>query len=222
MTRGLPRALLGIDTSSRQSLADLLTFGKPLSGKPNDLKAWLFDNVAGAPAGMPLKAIAAAQAAVDGDIEKTIDNAIPIKAIRDIGRAGFGMAGGKLDRTGRQMMEPYSPYEAAVQAFGFTPGRKAEEYEERSRVNNESFRRKEDRTGLINDWVNATREGKADAWRAVQKFNRTVPKDAQITMKQLQSQAKSRAKEKAEGKYVRGMRVGKQNRDIFGRAEQTY
>lgn len=222
VTRGVPRALLGYDAASRQGLDSLLTFGKPSSNKPNDIKSWLFDTVAGAPAGMPIKAYAGVQAALEGDVERAIDNLVPVKAVRDVARAGFGMTGGKKDRNGRQILEPYSPFEAAVQGLGFTPSRKAETYEEMRRVNDQSFERKSDRTRLINAWVNASPAEKRDAWRAVQKFNRTMPHDAQITMSHLQSQAKSRRAEKAEGRYDRGMRVSKQNRDLYVRAERTY
>jgi hypothetical protein len=110
---------------------NLLTFGKPMSDKPNDIKSWLFDTIAGAPIGMLFKGYTGIQAAAKGDVEKTIDNLVPVKAVRDVARAGFGYARGRTDRNGRQLMEPYSASEAAIQAMGFTPSRKAEDYEER-------------------------------------------------------------------------------------------
>lgn len=221
LTRGIPRAL-GVDFAGRTSLASLLTFGAPMSNKTNDIKVWLIDTIAGAPLGMLFKGYEAIQAAAKGDVEKTIDNLVPIKAVRDIARAGFGYVGGKLDRNGRQLSEPYSASEAAIQAMGFTPSRKAEEYEERSHFNQQKYERKSERSSLMKDWVTATPEGKAKALTAIQQYNRDVPKAAQITMKLLHQQLKSRQTEKAKGTYDRGMRITKQDRDIYQKSQSIY
>lgn len=221
VTRGIPRAL-GVDLSGRMGMDNLLTFGKPMSDKPNDIKSWLFDTIAGAPIGMLFKGYEGIKAFAQGDYEKTIDNLVPIKAVRDVARAGFGYAGGKLDRNGRQLMEPYSASEAAVQAMGFTPARKAEDYEERAHFNEQKYERKSERSSLVKDWVTATPEGKAKALTAIQQYNRDVPKDAQITMKLLHQQLKSRQTEKAKGTYDRGMRITKQDRDIYQKSQSIY
>jgi hypothetical protein len=74
----------------------------------------------------------------------------------------------------------------------------------------------------MKDWVTATPEGKAKALTAIQQYNRDVPKAAQITMKNLNQQLKSRQTEKAKGTYDRGMRITKQDRDIYQKSQSIY
>jgi|GEM_PF-7039532 len=229
VTRGVPRAFLGYDASGRQGLADLTTGLGPRSSSSSDIKSWLFDTIMGPSLGMPFKMMEGAQKSVGnlakGDVSGAAREALdvfPVKFVRDFARAGYGAVEGRKNNTGRELMAPYSPFETAVQMAGFTPSRRADEAEMRSKFNAVDQHRKHERRGLIADWVTATPEGKRDAMAAIQKYNQTVPGNARIQQSDLQSELKRRKTEKAKGGYDRGMRITKQNRDIHDRMNQVY
>lgn len=221
VTRGVPRAL-GADLSSRVGMENLLLFGQPRSQKSSDIKSWLFDTVAGAPLGMPLNWVQGMQALVKGDMREAADKLVPVKAFRDIERAGFGLAQGSKDRNGRQLYEPYSIPEAAVQAMGFTPSSKAEQREYREAVRGDSKQLQDQRSKLTNAWLNGDSSGKSKAWSQIQKWNSGKPKDAQITMKDLTSAQKRRETEDEEGSYKLGVRVNKRNRHLVEENAAAY
>ncbi|MGZ3640511.1 MAG: PLxRFG domain-containing protein, partial [Ktedonobacterales bacterium] len=83
---GLTR-LANIDTSSRQGLDTLLTFGQPRSEKTDDVKAWLFTTIAGAPAAWLLDQYNALQAVKKGQYAKALELGVPLKAASDITKA---------------------------------------------------------------------------------------------------------------------------------------
>lgn len=229
LTRGVPRAFLGYDASGRQGMADLMVGLGPRSTRSNDLKSWLFDTVAGPSISMPFKMAEGVQKATSnfakGDMSGAAREALdmfPVKFVRDFARAGYGAVEGRKDKTGRELMAPYTPAEALLQAAGLTPSRRAEEAEMRSKFIGAEQKRNQDRRGLIADWVNATPEGKRDAMSAIQQYNQSVPANAKIKQADLTSAMKRRKTEKAQGTYDRGMRVTKQNRDIHDRMNQVY
>lgn len=82
-----------------------------------------------------------------------------------------------------------------MRAIGFTPRREAETSAQRSAFYSAQKSQSDQRNKLVADWVTAKPSEKGAAYRAVQKFNRGKPRDAQISMKDLHAAAKRRTKE---------------------------
>jgi hypothetical protein len=123
---------------------------------------------------------------------------------------------------GRQTMAPYSPLEAGVRAFGFTPRREAEQAAQNSAYYSASSEQKDKRSALVNGWVTAKPSDKLSAWKDIQSFNRSVPKEAQISMGELNSAKHRRDTEKSRGTVVNGIGVNKHDKYLLKRAQQTY
>ena len=221
ISKGLYRGI-GIEVSGRMGQDSLLTFGSPKSEKANDIKAWLFDTMAGAPAGYLLDQVAAAQALAKGDVPTAIQKASPVRAVGDIAKAVSGVAGPRVAENGREINPALTPWEATVRAVGFTPSSVAENGALRRQVASESKKVGGERTSLINAWVEASGAKKVDAQRAVQKFNAGQDKGSQITQKDLASAARRRETEKEEGTVKNGVKVSKRTKEIYDRAAATY
>ena len=79
------------------------------------------------------------------------------------------------------------------------------------------------RKELMDKWMSAKdAKGKDAAWSAVKDYNRDLPNDAKITMKDLQSALKRRKTEDREGGFDRGMRVNKRNKDLHDQMQRVY
>jgi hypothetical protein len=209
-SHGLTR-LIGIDLSSRMGLDSLMTFGRPRSNKPQDIKSFLFDTLAGAPAGYLLDQIRSAQALMSGDPVKAAELSIPIKGIADLIKAGEGLVP-QQSQSGRETMRSFNPFEVAAQAAGFTPAVKVENYEKKSYAAQMLQRDKDARASLQHAWISAKPSEKADVWRRVQEFNRDRPPAERITMGQLNS-ALRRYKGNADT-YEGGLRFTKRDQRL--------
>jgi hypothetical protein len=137
-------------------------------------------------------------------------------------RAYRQMSEGKKSSSGRQTMTPYSPLEAAERAMGFTPGREAEQAEMNSAYYSASNEQKSQRGALINAWITAKPAEKTSAWKAIQKFNASVPKDAKVTQAELSTAKSRRDTEQKRGTVVNGIGVSKRDRYLLKRAQNTY
>lgn len=194
-SKGLPRAL-GIDVSSRMGLDSLIAFGEPKSDKEKDVKTWLLDTIAGAPAALVSDYIKGANYLTSGEYTKAAEKMVPLKFASDAIRAYRTASEGKKSTvTGRQYSEPYSWGEAALRTVGFTPAREAEEGAKAAAFRNQTDKARTERSRIINAWVNATGGAKVDAQRAVQKYNLSVPKEDRIETKDLTAAAKRRERE---------------------------
>ena len=213
ITRGVPR-LAGVDLSGRMGLENLLTFGQPRSQKQQDLKAWLFDTVAGAPAGFVLQELAGAQELMGGNLATAADKMIPLKAARDINRAITGFENPKLNKSGREVMSPYSTGEAITRGLGFTPAREAESREQRSAVGGDVQQYSQNRKALMDNWLKADPANRGKQMIAIEKFNRGLPKDAQISSKDLHAAEKRRKTESADGTVENGIRFTKRTEHL--------
>jgi hypothetical protein len=213
-TKGLTR-FLGVDTSSRQGLDSLLTFGAPKSQKQDDLWAWLGQTMAGAPAGTVMDWIQASQALAKGDLGKAVEKAVPIKAVTDVTKAASGYAGPKMTASGRESAGALTSYEAAIQAIGFTPASRAETFAQQKVFYRETKQRQDKRADFNAKWAKATGVERALLWGQVEKYNAGVPKNARITRAELDKAAGRRAKEEKSGAQVGSLRVNKRNRDVL-------
>jgi len=216
-SRGITRAI-GIDTASRQGWNSLLTYGEPKdAAKVQDLKAWVFDTVAGAPAGWVLDQIRMTQALGKGDYAKAAELFVPVKGLTDAWKAYTGLEPKRDDR-GRVTRPGYSAYDAAVKSIGFTPSSEAENYEKRARFADQSRRAGLERSTLINNWVTAKPGDKAAAMKAAQDWSKTQPLAVRIQVKDMVAAAAKRAKEGDTG----ALRPTKQNAHILNKLVPVY
>jgi hypothetical protein len=212
----------GIEVSNRLGWDNLLTYGQPKTNKPNDVKSWLWDTIAGAPAGYLLDQVKTAQALSKGDVAAAIATASPIRAVSDIAKAYSGAAGPKKSPTGVEQHAALTPYQTGVRALGFTPAVTAEDGAMRGAVASDTKKLSKERSDLVNGWVNANGSEKSSAWRDVQKWNAGQDKEARIEMKDLTNAAKRRAKSEEDGTTKNGIRISKRTKPIYDRASATY
>jgi len=220
-SRGVFRGA-GIEVSNRMGWDNLLTYNQPKSQKAGDIKAWLWDTMAGAPAGYIIDQFAAGQALMKGDISTAIQKASPIRAVSDIAKAYSGAAGPKLSPTGVKQHAALTPYQTGLRALGLTPSVTAEDGSMRSQVADDSKKLNASRGALINDWINGVGAKKVAAQRAVQQWNKGQPEDTQISAKDLASAAKRRADGEIKGTSKSGIHITKRTKAIYDRAAATY
>jgi hypothetical protein len=219
ISKGLYRGI-GVEVSGRMGLDTLLTHGAPKGQKANDIKAFLFDTLAGAPAGYLLDQVAAAQALAKGDVATFVEKASPLRTVGDIAKAYTGATGPKTGPSGKTTQEQFNAWETTVRAVGFTPSSVAEHGAMRGTVARESKRLSADRSELINAWIDASGAKKVEAQRAVQEFNSGRPKTEQISQKDLSAAARRRETEKP--KTYHGITVSKRTKEIYERAEGVF
>lgn len=219
VTRGLVRAA-GIDVSNRMSLASLVTMGQPQSEKRKDIMAWLGETAMGAPVGTIIQQVEGVQALFRQDFVAAADKLIPLKAARDANRSIVGAMGGKTDRNGRQVMEPYTPYQAAIRALGFAPAAEAERQEHRRAFSEANRSDQRVRTELTTAYIKATPAERMRIWGQVERYNRELPvgaQDARITRQQLDRAVMTRQREVRDETVVNGMRTNRRNQHIYDR-----
>ena len=215
VTRGLPRAI-GVDLSSRVGLDSLLSFGEPKSDKKNDVKAWAFDTLAGAPTALVGDWVSGANELAAGNFTKAAELLVPMKAASDSIRAYRQATEGKRSANGRALSEPYGLGEAATRALGFTPAREAEESSKASAFKRQSQAQSDKKSELTAAWVNAKGSERARVWAQIQTWNRSVEPNARITMNSLSSAQKRR------GNDTPGVKATKSNQHILRKLEEVY
>lgn len=215
LTKGLPR-LVGVDLSTRVGLDSISSFGEPKSNKDTDVKTWLFDTLAGAPAALIGDWIKGANNLMLGNFVKAGEQLVPLKFASDAIKAYRLSTEGKIGSTGKETMKPYNPLEAAVRVAGFTPAREAEEGAKRSAYYSAQKKYSGERQALMTEWVSAKPQHKFDAWKKIQSFNKGKSRDQQITMAELTSAASRRAKE------GNAIKTTKRDKEYLDRATATY
>lgn len=214
-TRGLPR-LVGVDLSTRVGLDSLTSFGGPRSNKDTDVKSWLFDTLAGAPVSLAGDWVKGSNALMSGEFEKAAELLIPVKTVSDSLRAYRQATEGKKSSTsGRETMSPYTPYEAATRALGFTPAREAEAGAQASAFYGGQARAKEERQKLVTRWLGAKPGEKTEAFAAVTRWNNAHKSEERIKMQDLTSAAQKRVTELKDGTMVNGIRTTKRDRNLL-------
>jgi hypothetical protein len=208
LTKGLPH-LANIDLS-RAGLDSITSFGEPRSTKETDVKTWLFDSLAGPVVSLGGDWIKGLNQIANGQFEKAAENLIPLKAASDTLRAYRQATEGKKSATGKQTMTPYSAYETGLRVAGFGSAREEETGAAAGVFYRNSARQKEERSSLVNTWVQAPPAGKAKAWAAIQKWNGQQPTEVKIAPKELTDKAKRDAKSSETS--VRGITANKRDK----------
>jgi hypothetical protein len=191
VSRGIPRAA-GIDLSARMGLDTLMgPFGEPRSNEAQDYKAWAFDALAGAPAGLVADWATGINAIAGGDFVRGMEKLVPIKTVSDSIKAYRVLTEGNVSaRTGKQTMSPYSPAEAGLKAFGFSPSREAESYEANSAFYRAKGNMEGQRREFQKEWVGANGAARGRLWRDVQKWNKTVAPEARLSISDMRTYQK--------------------------------
>lgn len=215
VAKGLPRAF-GVDLSTRVGLDSVTSFGEPKSNKDTDVKSWLFDTLAGAPAALVSDWIKGANALTAGDFTTASEKLVPMKFAADLIKAYKLSTEGKKGSTGKETLAPYNAREAITRAMGFTPAREAEEGAKRSAYYSAQKRYTEERSGLITAWVSAKPQNKFDAWKRIQNYNRGRPANEQISMSDLTRAADRRRREGS------AIKTTKRDEHLLRKAERTY
>lgn len=222
LLKGIPRlGGYGIDLSSRMGLSSLVSFGEPRSNKEADVKSYLFDLLSGSVVSLGSDWVKGVGLAANGELTEAAEKLIPLKVAADSIRAFRQATEGKKNKnTGELRSEPYSVGEAAKRAIGFTPPREAEESERFGAYKRASDRAEGDRRKLAQAWVEAKGGDRVKAMARIKDWNKGKPDEQQITVKDLRSLEKRRAKE-AE-KTDRGIKPTKRTQDILDRVNETY
>lgn len=221
IARGAPRAL-GIDLSSRVGLDSLLgPFGEPKSDDKGDIKAFLFDNAAGAPVGLVGDWFSGASHLMAGEFGRAAEKMIPLKAAADSLKAYRQLTEGTISpNSGKQVMSPYSAGEAIIRSLGFSPARESESFE-RSGIYYKRQQAQEDaRTEFQKEWVAATPAAKGRLWREVVKWNKTVAPEARLTITDMRSYQKRLERDKKE--TVEGIRAKKREQTLIRNIDKNY
>jgi hypothetical protein len=87
LTKGVVSRALGLDLSSRVSLADLWTFGEPKSSDRNDLLSYGAAWALGAPGSLALDWLQGVQEAGKGNYLKAAELLLPVKTLADLTKA---------------------------------------------------------------------------------------------------------------------------------------
>lgn len=221
VSRGIPRAA-GIDLSSRMGLDTLMgPFGEPRSNEAQDYKAWAWDALAGAPAGLVADWGSGINSLASGDFLRAAEKMIPVKVVTDSIKAYRVATEGNVSaRTGKQTMSPYSIGEAVTKAAGFTPAREAENYEASSSFYRAKGNMESKRKEFQREWVEATGAARGRLWVEVQKWNKTQAPEARLSISDMRTyQKKMEADIKATHE---GINAKRREKTLQKRAERTY
>lgn len=207
ISRGVPRAL-GVDMSSRMGMDSMMgPFGQPRSNEAQDWKAYMWDNVSGAPAGLVTDWAKGLNDLAQGDVQRAAERLIPIKVISDSLKAYRVATEGTIsEKTGKPVMSPYSAREAVTRALGFAPAREAEAYERSSMFYNAREKQEAARSEFQKEWVQANGAARGRIWRDIQKWNKGVDRTARLSLSDLrgyQERMKRDMKATKEGIHAR-------------------
>lgn len=158
---------------------------------------------------------------VEGDVLRGMEKLVPIKAFSDSLKAYRQMSEGTVSqRTGRQILSPYSAGEAFLRGVGFAPAREAEAFERSNLFYRQRDVQEESRKDFMREWTDANSAARGRVWRDIQKWNRGVHRDARISLSDLrtyQKRIKADMKETHEG-----LRARRRERHILDRANKTF
>lgn len=167
LTKGVVSRALGIDLSSRVSLADLWTFGEPKSSDRNDLLSYGAAWALGAPGSLALDWLQGVQEAGKGNYLKAAELLLPIKTLGDMAKVAR-----KYDDT--------TAVEAGLNVVGLRSARQANEGEAFGDKKRAGERKEKEFKELRQQFFDAKTAG--DRAKAISK-NREWNRDAPLKLK---------------------------------------
>ncbi len=221
LSRGVPR-LAGIDLSTRVGLDSLMgPFGEPRSNEAQDWKAYMWDLVGGAPAGLVGDWGRGLSQLAQGDVVRAAEYLIPVKTISDSIKAYRTFTEGTVSvNTGKQTMTPYSLPEALTRGLGFTPAREAETFSRQSAYYRGEEKANERRKDFQREWVESNGAARGRLWKEITKWNRSQPVDARLTLGELRGYQKRMKSDMLKAKD--GIKANKRTQYLLNRADETY
>lgn len=214
VAHGLPR-LAGIDLNSRVGLNSLVLFGEPRKQEEESIKAWVFDTVLGAPFGLGVERIKGVRALLNGEFGQAAEQLMPLKLLSDSVKAYRRATEGKVNNRGQQTEEPSGIGDSIIRGLGFTPAGEARKREATSAYFTQVGNRKKARQDLLDEFTSAQGSARTGIRRKILRYNAGVPKDARITMKQLDDLLKRHKRDQRKGYVRQGVYGGKQNQDLL-------
>ena len=190
---GAPGKVLGLDLRERIGMPNLWFRGDDRDLEGQDLYFTHLQELLGPVAGIPLGFYRGLDYASDGDLWRGTEAAVP-KMVRDLMKAGRFSYEGALTRNGDPIMEDVSPYQAIMQASGFTPAQLAERYQINNRLKNSEKRILDERSGLHRTAGDALRAGQPlpeSVVNQIREFNSRYP-EYPITSDTLRQSVMSR------------------------------
>jgi hypothetical protein len=163
--RGILSRLVGIDLSSRLSLADMLVFGEPKRFDKDNISSFLANIVAGAPGSTVWDIYEGQKAIREGDLAKGFGKMIPFKMVSDLSKS-----------VGRYNEGKQTAVEIGLNTFGVRTGRQAEAGRETGNRIREARERDDRRKELTRQYLRSTSGAERLRLRKVIKeFNEDVP-----------------------------------------------
>jgi len=221
ISRGVTRGI-GIDLSTRMGIDTLMGgFGEPRSNEAQDLKAYMWDTLAGAPAGLAMDYAKGVTNLAEGDMLKAAERLVPIKLFSDSVKSYRAYTEGvKSDRSGKQVMSPYSAREAVTRTLGFTPAREAEGFERSGNFYRNRDKMNASRTDFQRSWLEASGAARGRLWREIQAWNKTQPDEAKLSISDLRGYQKQMKADRL--KTIEGIRPRGREKELFDTVNQTY
>lgn len=191
---GVPGQLTGVDLVNRIGMPNLWFRGSDRDLEGEDLyNAYLYEVLGPVVGGIAPGMVRGVGDVLGGDVERGVEAMVP-KMLRDVMKAGRYVAEGVETRNGDTILESVNPYQALMQASGFTPAAIAERYQINSRLKNEEKRITDERTEIqraAGDLIRAGEPISESVVEQIREFNATYP-EYPITSDTIKQSVRSR------------------------------
>lgn len=190
---GVPGQILGVDLTDRIGMPNLWFREARNDLEGSDLYTHYIMELLGPAAGVGGGFFRGAQLAADGEWWRGVESAVP-KAIRDGMKSARYVTEGVNTLKGDSLIDAVSPYQAIVQAIGFTPAEISERYDINSRLKDREAQVTDERSGIQKAAAKAILEGEgipADILAQIGDFNSRYP-EYPITGESIKTSARSK------------------------------
>lgn len=177
LRKGVITRAIGIDVSARMSQADMWSGFMPDKLDREGLTEYMGSLLLGAPGSTLFDWFDATRLAFDGEFQKALEKAVPIKMVSDTMRGIDAVSSGKM-----------TPVEGAVKSIGFQPSRIANIEDDKGADIRESTKVSDERKKLFKDYINATSPGDLAKIKArIREFNAAQPNNGRkLSIKSLE------------------------------------
>ena len=166
---GVPGQVTGLSLTGRIGMPDLW-FRSPLQEvEGKDLWAHYTEQLLGPGFGIGGNVLAGLSMVQDGKYMRGLEKMVPIFAGNAL-KSGRYISEGVTTYSGDPIIESVNPYQALVQAAGFTPAKVAERYDINSRLKRHEKDVLEDRKGIMREIGDAVRAGNPIPAKTVEKM----------------------------------------------------
>lgn len=175
--KGIPGQITGVDLTQRIGMPNLWFRDPFYDLEPRDYGTYLLEEIAGPIAGIGMSLSRGMQYLSEGDWWRGAESMVP-KMANDLSQAVRYSTQGVLDKNGDPILENVSPYQALVQAMGFTPAQLSERYEDSSRMKDMEREIEQERRSLQREAGDALMNGEGLSDKTLKKiraFNKAHP-----------------------------------------------